>query len=140
MIKNKISKKLGTGLMALMLVAGATGTMALTSKPTVVEACPIGSQPLFCSEIQFSIDYAIPTSYYSKDWTPYYLNDVVNIQKALASFGFNVVADGRFGTSTENAVKSFQRFHGFAADGIVGSVTWGAIRSHYFTHVYWLSK
>lgn len=48
---------------------------------------------------------------------------VVKLQKALAMLGYDVGADGRFGTSTETAVKAFQKANDLTADGIAGSAT-----------------
>lgn len=41
--------------------------------------------------------------------------------------GYGLEVDGDFGAKTEAAVKSFQREHGLAVDGIVGKKTWGEI-------------
>ena len=48
---------------------------------------------------------------------------VVKLQKALAKLGYDVRADGRFGTGTETAVKAFQKANGLTVDGIAGSAT-----------------
>ena len=51
-------------------------------------------------------------------------NDVKNLQNDLKTLGYlsgNV--DGAFGTSTENAVKAFQKNNGLTQDGLVGSAT-----------------
>ena len=55
--------------------------------------------------------------------------DVVEIQKALKSLGYNVNADGHFGAQTENAVRTFQQESGIPADGIIGPETLQAMRS-----------
>ncbi|HXH01993.1 MAG TPA: peptidoglycan-binding protein [Candidatus Competibacteraceae bacterium] len=53
---------------------------------------------------------------------------VKELQNRLAALGFNPgPADGIFGSMTEVAVKAFQRSRGLAADGIVGSQTWGQL-------------
>lgn len=47
--------------------------------------------------------------------------DVVYLQLALRDMGFDPgLADGRFGTATEEAVKALQRFYGLPADGVAG--------------------
>jgi DNA-binding beta-propeller fold protein YncE len=49
--------------------------------------------------------------------------EVLEMQKALLKFGYDVTADGSFGPKTETAVKSFQTANGFKVDGKVGPVT-----------------
>ena len=39
----------------------------------------------------------------------------------------NLIADGIFGSVTDEAVRDFQRGHNLAADGIVGPKTWAAL-------------
>ena len=56
--------------------------------------------------------------------------DVKSVQKALVSFGYSVGSkgvDGEYGSSTESAVKSFQKAKGLTADGIVGEKTCAAL-------------
>lgn len=55
---------------------------------------------------------------------------VKKLQKNLITLGYSVGmtgADGRFGSSTEQAVKKFQRAMRITADGVVGKVTSDAI-------------
>ena len=54
-------------------------------------------------------------------------NDVAEIQGALASLGYDVVADGDFGPGTVAAVKDFQAVHGMEVDGTVGPSTYAAL-------------
>lgn len=53
--------------------------------------------------------------------------DVAEIQGALASLGYDVVADGDFGPGTVAAVKDFQAAHGMEIDGAVGPSTYAAL-------------
>ena len=56
--------------------------------------------------------------------------DVVECQKDLISLGYDLSpygADGKFGRTTEEAVKAFQTDHRLKADGIVGPATWAAL-------------
>ena len=61
-------------------------------------------------------------------------NDVLELQKALGSLGFQVRNyDGIFGTSTERALRRFQINMGLPTDGIAGSQTFMALRNLHFT-------
>lgn len=55
---------------------------------------------------------------------------VVELQTDLIRLGYDVGktgADGKFGSNTEKAVKSFQKDHKLKVDGIVGPDTWAAL-------------
>ena len=53
-----------------------------------------------------------------------YGTPVQDMQQALKNQGyFTGVVDGYFGEGTENAVKSFQRYHGLQVDGVAGPAT-----------------
>jgi peptidoglycan-N-acetylglucosamine deacetylase len=52
---------------------------------------------------------------------------VKQLQQALVNKGYKISVDGSFGPATRSAVMSFQSSQGIAADGIVGSVTWGRL-------------
>jgi peptidoglycan hydrolase-like protein with peptidoglycan-binding domain len=49
------------------------------------------------------------------------------LQLMLKTLGYEVDADGAFGTQTENAVKKYQSDNGLVSDGIVGQNTWNSI-------------
>lgn len=51
-------------------------------------------------------------------------SDVAEIQAALASQGYDVMADGDFGPATRAAVQAFQSANGLDDDGLVGSMTY----------------
>lgn len=50
-------------------------------------------------------------------------DDVRVVQEALIKKGYNIAVDGRYGRSTEEAVRDFQRTNGFSPDGRVGPIT-----------------
>ena len=57
-------------------------------------------------------------------------DDVINVQTSLVSAGYSVGSkgiDGEYGSSTESAVKSFQKAKGLTVDGIVGEKTCAAL-------------
>lgn len=53
--------------------------------------------------------------------------DVITIQQRLAFFGYNIDADGVFGTGTATAVKRFQASRELDVDGVVGPQTYRAL-------------
>ena len=53
--------------------------------------------------------------------------DVKELQKALNNAGYSLDVDGKFGTKTQSAVKSYQKSKGLAVDGIVGDNTWTSL-------------
>jgi hypothetical protein len=62
-----------------------------------------------------------------EDTSPQLQDDVKALQTDLNRFGFNIEADGVFGSETEAAVHQFQLDHGMVSDGIVGPQTWAAL-------------
>jgi N-acetylmuramidase/Putative peptidoglycan binding domain len=53
---------------------------------------------------------------------------VSELQELLRAAGRDIEPNGVFGQQTEAAVRQFQSDHGLAADGVVGSQTWAALR------------
>ncbi len=53
--------------------------------------------------------------------------DVKELQKALNNAGYSLDVDGKFGTKTKTAVKSYQKSKGLSVDGIVGNNTWTSL-------------
>lgn len=49
-------------------------------------------------------------------------------QRLLNETGFALVVDGQYGPNTRSAVTSFQLAHDLAADGVLGPLTWTALR------------
>ena len=54
---------------------------------------------------------------------------VVELQSKLRVLGYNIEADGDFGTKTQVAVVDFQKKNGLVPDGIVGNLTWTKLNS-----------
>lgn len=51
-------------------------------------------------------------------------SEVTELQKKLAQLGYAVgTVDGKFGSKTEAAIRSFQKEHGFRVDGLAGTQT-----------------
>jgi peptidoglycan hydrolase-like protein with peptidoglycan-binding domain len=61
------------------------------------------------------------------DTSPHLADDVRALQHQLVRWGFDLRPDGRFGPSTDAAVRTFQRRKGLKDDGIVGARTWEAL-------------
>ena len=55
--------------------------------------------------------------------------DVRRLQQLLRYAGYNIEADGVFGGATHAAVVDFQQKHGLDRDGVVGNLTWTALKS-----------
>lgn len=63
------------------------------------------------------------------DVSPDLQEDVRVMQRDLVRWGFAVTPDGKFGPSTEAAVRFFQRRRGLKDDGVVGPRTWDALEA-----------
>ncbi len=56
--------------------------------------------------------------------------DVWDLQYRLNEYNYHLKIDGIYGYQTYQAVKSFQTKFGLMSDGIVGPITWGAVKEH----------
>ena len=54
---------------------------------------------------------------------------VMELQSKLRVLGYNIVADGDFGSKTLAAVRDFQKKYGLEVDGIVGKNTWAKLEA-----------
>lgn len=54
---------------------------------------------------------------------------VTEVQTILSGFSYTVAVDGKFGSQTERAVRSWQKSNGLTIDGIVGNETLTSLRS-----------
>lgn len=48
---------------------------------------------------------------------------VLSLQQALNKLGYNLKADGKYGSGTYSAVRDFQKTHGLSVDGVAGTET-----------------
>lgn len=55
--------------------------------------------------------------------------EVIMLQRALASLGYNCTVDGNFGPGTKAALEQFQTANSLTADGVAGPATWGVMDS-----------
>ena len=53
--------------------------------------------------------------------------EIAEIQGKLVALGYDVLADGSFGSATAEAIKDFQRSQGIKADGLIGPATYAAL-------------
>lgn len=56
-------------------------------------------------------------------------DEVKLLQSTLDALGYQLSADGDFGTKTYNAVRSFQSAYGLGADGVAGPKTWEGLKA-----------
>lgn len=54
--------------------------------------------------------------------------DIQLLQRILSERGFSTRVSGRFDITTEKAVRGFQEANGLRVDGVVGTLTWAALR------------
>ena len=53
------------------------------------------------------------------------------VQKALKAAGYyDGAIDGKLGSGSQRAIKAFQKDHDLQSDGIVGKMTWTALKSY----------
>ncbi len=52
---------------------------------------------------------------------------VIWAQEHLYGAGYRIAVDGQFGPQTQSAVRSFQRTHNLAANGVINGPTWDAL-------------
>lgn len=52
---------------------------------------------------------------------------VKSLQRLLIGYGYDLKADGVFGTITDRTVRTFQRKNGLSVDGVVGEKTWNKL-------------
>lgn len=109
-------------LIGLALIAPSCGGSSMESTQTT--SVSTSSVP----ELQAVV--AEPTScpdYKDNTRAPYKYCDsgqnVVSIQEALVSLGYDINADGYYGPSTKSAVKSFQQAEGLQATGQADTIT-----------------
>jgi hypothetical protein len=57
--------------------------------------------------------------------------EVRELQQWLVLDGAKIAVDGLFGADTERALRSYQRRHGLAADGVLGPKTWADLDRRY---------
>ncbi|MBQ8135912.1 MAG: peptidoglycan-binding protein, partial [Clostridia bacterium] len=50
-------------------------------------------------------------------------NEVYRMQTALASLGYSITCDGKYGAATERTVRQFQKDQGLSQDGVAGNLT-----------------
>ena len=65
-----------------------------------------------------------------KNHSGYHAKDragIRQLQQGLRDRNWKISVDGRYGTSTRNIVRAFQKKAGLRVDGACGAVTWGAI-------------
>ena len=105
------------GLTADGLVGSRTYT-ALMSASTGSSSNSGSDNSSSSSDSTSGQDYAEGTLSYGSSGT-----EVKKMQQALKALGYNVSADGSYGTLTQMAVTQFQKRNGLTADGVAGSAT-----------------
>ncbi|MFF0740464.1 peptidoglycan-binding protein [Streptomyces sp. NPDC004111] len=112
------------GVTALMLPLTGGAASAATPDAAVLKVSCRG-----VSTVGYYCGYSPYDTYLSKgDNGP----SVKELQAHLVWRGISVGStgiDGDFGTATYNALRTYQRTHGLAADGIAGPNTWNKLRT-----------
>jgi len=124
----------GNGLTADGVAGGGTlnklfSSSAKTARAAAATATPRPSPTLRPTETPLPPNVYVrvttaPSGFYATLRRGMSGTPVEEMQRALKSQGYYTgVADGYFGESTENAVKSFQRYNGLQVDGVAGPAT-----------------
>jgi peptidoglycan hydrolase-like protein with peptidoglycan-binding domain len=114
----------------LQLVSTPTGT---PTSNTITVAETVTSPPILAPTHTSPAQISEPTEtpYVIPGWPLFRKGDtgpeVYAIQHLLRSHGYDLAADGLFGTETRQQVLNFQLANGLSTDGIVGPQTWTAL-------------
>jgi peptidoglycan hydrolase-like protein with peptidoglycan-binding domain len=108
------------------LFAGVIGIVATATMATLVTAgtagaatSPAGNAPV--------TNHPAWTGAWPTVWPGNSGARVVTVQYLLQNRGYRLRADGRYGSATTRAVRSFQRSRGLRATGYVASSTWNRL-------------
>lgn len=138
MLKSNFRKKLGTGLLAMTLLLGVTGSMALTNKPVKASATALSCSYCGNGITTYGMVYeGSGLKVYSTAMVGTYSADVKEIQNMLKQLqSSTLVADGYYGINTANVAKAWQTRHHITSDGMVGSQTLHLLNTHSVNFTY----